>query len=123
MKESRDGFKLLLFATALTVGLWFIPFANIATYPFRLFVTYVHETGHALAALLTLGSVRGMVIHPNGSGETYTLGGIRFIVSSAGYLGSTIFGALLLLLCHRGTIAKKMLAFIALGVLGGTDVF
>jgi hypothetical protein len=123
MKESRDGFKLLLIATALTVGLWFIPFANIATYPFRLFVTYVHETGHALAALLTLGSVGGMVIHPDGSGETYTMGGIRFLISSAGYLGSTLFGALLLLLCHRGTMAKKILAGIAVSVLAVTLIF
>jgi hypothetical protein len=123
MKESRDAFKLLLIASALTVGLWFVPYAEILTYPFRIFVTYVHETGHALGALLTLGSVKGMVIHPNGSGETYTLGGVRFIISSAGYLGSTIFGALLLLLCHRGAMAKKILAGIAVSVLGVTLIF
>src|SRR5438874_1546369 len=120
MKESRHAFKLLLIASALTLALWFIPYADIVTYPFRLFVTYVHETSHALAALLTLGSVKGMVIHPNGSGETYTLGGLRFVISSAGYIGSTIFGALLLLLCHRGSMAKKILAGIAFAVLGVT---
>jgi hypothetical protein len=123
MKESRDAFKLLLVASALTVGLWFIPYAQILTYPFRLFVTYVHETGHALATLLTFGSVSGMNVNPDGSGVTYARGGWTFVLASAGYLGSTIFGALLLLLCHRGAIAKKILAGIAVGLLGVTLVF
>lgn len=123
MKESRDAFKLLLLATALTIACWFIPYAEYATYPFRLFVTYVHETGHALGSLLTLGGVSGMTIHPDGSGETYTTGGVRFVISSAGYLGSTLFGALLLLLCHRGSMAKKILAGIAVSVLAVTVIF
>src|SRR5207249_5267808 len=50
-------------------------------------------------------------------------GGLRFVISSAGYIGSTIFGALLLLLCHRGSMAKKILAGIAFAVLGVTVVF
>lgn len=123
MKESLNAFKLLLLATALTVIAWFIPYAEIATYPFRLFVTYVHETGHALAALLTLGGVSGMVINPDGSGLTYTTGGIRILISSAGYVGSTLFGALLLLLCHRGTMAKRILAGVGVGVLAVTLFF
>jgi hypothetical protein len=123
MKESNNAFKFLLLATFITVALWFIPYADILTYPFRLFVTYVHETSHALMAELTFGSVKGMVIHPDASGETYTLGGINFLISSAGYLGSTIFGALLLLLCHRGEIAKKILVAIALGMMTVTLFF
>ncbi|MEW6732903.1 MAG: M50 family metallopeptidase [Acidobacteriota bacterium] len=116
MRESKDAFKLLLLATVITLGIGLIPYAELATYPFRLFVTFVHETGHAIATLLTFGSVRGMNINPDGSGVTYALGGWTFVLASAGYLGSTIFGAMLLLLCHRGSMAKKILAAISLGL-------
>ncbi len=122
MKESRDAFKLLLLATAATVALWFIPYASLLTYPFRIFITYVHETAHALGAIFTLGSVSGMRIFADGSGETFTMGGSRFVISSAGYLGSTLFGAGLLILCHK-PIANKVLAGISLGVLTVTTVF
>lgn len=123
MKESRDAFKLLLLATAATVALWFIPYASLLTYPFRIFITYVHETAHALGAIFTLGSVSGMRVFADGSGETFTMGGSRFVISSAGYLGSTLFGAGLLLLCHKPNIANKVLAGISLGVLAVTTIF
>jgi hypothetical protein len=123
MKESQNAFKLLLLSSALTIAFWFIPYGEMITYPLRLFVTYVHETGHALAGLLTFGSVLGMRIFADGSGETYVRGGISFLVSSAGYLGSTLFGALLLFLCHQGAMAKKILAAISLGLLAITIGF
>lgn len=123
MKESRNAFKFLLLASALTTALWFVPYAEIITYPFKIFVTFIHETGHALGALLTFGHVSGMNVNPDGSGVTYTSGGINFVVSSAGYLGSTLFGALLLMLCHRGTLAKASLAAIAVGILAVTNIF
>lgn len=123
MKESQNSFKFLMLASLLTIVLYFIPYAKLVLYPFELFVTYVHETSHALAALLTLGSVGGMRIHPDTSGETLTAGGIRIVISTAGYVGSTIFGALLLMLCQRGEMAKKILAGTALGILAVTLIF
>jgi hypothetical protein len=123
MKESRDGFKLLLLASVASFIVASLPYGDILTYPFRLFVTYVHETGHALANILTLGHVTGMVVNPDGSGTTYSVGGIRIITSSAGYLGSTLFGALLLLLCRQVNNAPKILTGLALGVLSVTLIF
>lgn len=89
---------LLLAATALTLALWYVPGATILLYPIRLFVTFVHESGHALAAVATGGWVQSLTVRSDGSGVTMTqtapwaLG----IVYSAGYLGSAAFGALLL---------------------------
>jgi hypothetical protein len=123
MKESRDGFKLLLLASVASFIVSSLPYGDILTYPFRLFVTYVHETGHALASILTFGHVLGMVINPDASGTAYSLGGIAIIISSAGYLGSTLFGALLLLLCHQVNNAPKILIGVALGVLLSTLTF
>jgi len=115
--ESKSSLVLLLSASALTVALWFVPYAEIAVYPFRLFVTFVHEAGHALAAVLTFGSVKGISLSWDGSGLTYTAGGVGFVISSAGYLSSTIYGASLLMFSKNSKLAKPILIVTALVVL------
>jgi hypothetical protein len=110
--DARPHAKTLLLATLLTVALWFIPFADILTYPFRLFVTFIHEGGHALAAVLTGNSVQSLIVSPNASGEVMaTQGGLfsQLFVSSAGYLGATLYGALLLFLIRRAVAARFVL--------------
>jgi hypothetical protein len=104
--EVKASFKLLVFATLLTLALWFIPFAGVITYPIRLFVTYVHEIGHALAALATLGGVNRVALDWSGSGVTFTQGGLGFLISSAGYLTTTLYGSALLLFLRRERNAK-----------------
>ncbi len=123
MKESKGSFKLLLLASLATLFINLIPQGKLLLYPFNLFVTYVHETCHALVGWLTLGSVSGMTINPDTSGVTYVLGGSAILTYSAGYLGSTIFGALLLILCHKEETAKKILAALAVAVLAVTVFF
>jgi hypothetical protein len=104
--EIRDSFKFLLIASAATLVLMFIPFAEIITYPFRIFVTYIHEIGHAVAATMTFGKVSQIGVSLDGSGVTWTSEGWRFLISSAGYLSTTIYGAALLLLLRRGRFAR-----------------
>ena len=104
--EVKGSFKLLVFASLLTLTLWFIPFAGIITYPIRLFVTFIHETGHALAALATFGGVNRVALDWNGSGVTFTQGGWGFLISSAGYLTTTLYGSALLLLLRRQRNAR-----------------
>jgi len=111
--DARPQLTTLLTATALSVLLWFLPYAEVLTYPFRIFVTFVHEGGHALAALLTGNSVHSLTVSYDGSGEVYSMAGGLFskmFVSSAGYLGAMIFGALLLVLIRRTVAARLVLA-------------
>src|SRR4030095_3740854 len=92
--------------------LWFIPYAEVLTYPFRIFVTFIHEGGHAIAALLTGNSVASMSVAPNASGETYTTSGgliSEFFISSSGYIGAMAFGALLLVLIRKAIQARIVL--------------
>ena len=70
-------------------------------YPFKLLVVLMHETGHALAALLTGGSVEGIEVNGRQGGLTATRGGIQFIILTAGYLGSSLIGALIISLSAR----------------------
>ena len=111
-RDARPQATLLLTAAVISSVLWFIPFAEIVTYPFRMFVTFIHEGGHAIAALLTGNSVESLSIATNASGETYTTGGgtlSQMLVSSAGYLGSMTFGALLLVLIRKAIAARVVL--------------
>jgi hypothetical protein len=111
-RDARPQATFLLIAAALSILLWFIPFAEVLTYPFRLFVTFIHEGGHAIAALLTGNSVESLSIATNASGETYTTQGGLFsqmLISSAGYIGSMIYGVSLLVLIRRAVAARVVL--------------
>jgi len=110
--DARPQAAVLLTAAVLSIVLWFIPFAEILTYPFRIFVTFIHEGGHAIAALLTGNSVQSLSIATNASGETYTSQGgtiSQMLVASAGYLGSMVYGALLLVLIRKAIAARIVL--------------
>ncbi len=126
--DARPQVRTLLIATLITLALWFLPYANILTYPFRLFVTFIHEGGHALAAVLTGSSVQSLSVAIDTSGLTETLtpqGGFfsRFFISSAGYLGTIAFGALLLRFVRRQVKARVVLVGSAVVILGLTVVF
>src|SRR5207244_5988222 len=111
-RDARPQASALLIAAAISIALWFIPFAEVLTYPFRIFVTFIHEGGHALAALVTGNSVQSLSVAMNASGETYTTQGGFFsqvLVASAGYLGSMAFGALLLVLIRKAVAARIVL--------------
>lgn len=111
-RDARPQAMTLLIAATISVVLWFIPFAEVLTYPFRIFVTFIHEGGHAIAALVTGNSVASLSVAMNASGETYTTqGGLvsQFFISSAGYIGSMAFGALLLILIRRAVAARLVL--------------
>jgi hypothetical protein len=111
-RDARPQVQTLLIATAITFVLWLIPFADLLTYPFRIFVTFIHEGGHAIAALLTGNSVASLSVASDGSGLTYSTGSgfiSRLFISSAGYLGATAFGALLLVLIRRTVAARAVL--------------
>lgn len=111
-RDARPQAMTLLVAAAISLLIWFIPYAEIIAYPFRIFVTFIHEGGHAIAALLTGNSVSSLSVATNSSGETYTTqGGLisQLLISSAGYVGSMAFGALLLILIRKSVAARIVL--------------
>ncbi len=109
--------RMLLGAVVLVLVMMWIPYSQFVLYPVRLFVTLVHESGHALAATLTGSAVEGIRLNPNASGVTL----IRatwwadWIINPAGYLGAALFGAMLLQLgrLRAKTAGKSILRFMA----------
>ena len=126
-QDARPQAMTLLVAAAISVLLWFIPFAEVLTYPFRIFVTFIHEGGHAIAALLMGHSVESLSVATDASGLTATLGEPGWLsslfISSSGYLGAMAFGALLLILIRKTIAARIMLVSSAVLILGLTIIF
>ncbi len=123
MDEERYAVKYLLLATAVSIVISFLPIAENILYPFKLFVTFVHEGGHALATLATFGEVQEIKIFSDTSGLTYSRGGFSIIIASAGYLASTIFGAILLLFGRHAKYAKGVIFVVAFLMLSLTFLF
>ena len=102
MKElTKTNLIWIILAACLSIMLWQVPGFDFLLYPIRLFVTFIHETGHAVAALITFGEVLSITVDPDTSGLTWSRGGFRPLVISAGYLGSSFFGGLMILAAFK----------------------
>lgn len=94
--------------------LWNVPYINKILWPFKMLVIAFHEFGHAITAVMTGGRVKSISLDPNEGGVTKMVGGISAITLPAGYLGSSLIGALLTF-CGFDIVASKI-ASIVLGV-------
>ncbi|HEY9786045.1 MAG TPA: M50 family metallopeptidase [Candidatus Obscuribacterales bacterium] len=88
--------QIMVVFLILSLICWQMPVISMFLYPFKLFVTTIHEACHALAARLTGGNVGMITISPDESGLTLSMGGFRPLVTMAGYLGTAVFGGLLI---------------------------
>ncbi|HRF97479.1 MAG TPA: M50 family metallopeptidase, partial [Aggregatilineales bacterium] len=97
----RQTLITLFFGGILAYVLWNTPSLSFLTYPLRLFVTYIHEASHSLAAIITGGQVLQFTVSPDGSGLATTMGGSRLLILPAGYLGAALFGSGLFYFLYR----------------------
>jgi hypothetical protein len=116
---------LLIFVfIVVTWFAWNTPFI----YPIKLFTVTMHETGHALAATVLGGKAIKIAINRYQGGITQyqipleTPSWKKFVIASAGYLGSIIIGALLLLLSHT-RVAPWLLWLLGFGLFLETIFF
>ncbi len=78
--------------------------------PFKILVVFMHELSHGLAAILTGGSIAEISLSPQQGGQAMLQGGNRFLTLSAGYLGSLLLGAMLLLIALRTHADRAVMA-------------
>ena len=114
MAFTKSGARRLLVPLLLAL-LVYAFWSTVAVWPLRLFVVLLHEVSHGLAAVLTGGRIVSIELSPREGGLCTTAGGWPFVISSAGYLGSALFGAFFLLLGMRG---RPRAHRVATGVLG-----
>jgi hypothetical protein len=116
----RRRLALVLGLTAYFVVLWVL-WPTAAVYPLKIFVVFLHEISHALAAVATGGQVDSITLDWRQGGVTWVRGGNAFIMLSAGYLGSLLFGLLFLELARRSPRqASNALLVLGVLVLGAT---
>jgi hypothetical protein len=112
--KTRRRTELVLGIAVFYTVLWLLWLTPVVL-PLRVFVVLLHEISHAVAALATGGSVERIVVHANEGGATYIRGGNAFIILSAGYLGSLLWG--LGLIEVAGTAARhRRRALAGLGI-------
>lgn len=66
--------------------------------PFKLITVYLHELSHAIACKLTCGHVESIQVKADEGGATRTRGGVPWIILPAGYLGSSFWGMVLVIM-------------------------
>jgi len=107
---------LILGSMVLILALW----KTAICLPFKLLIVFIHELGHASMALVCCGKVTSLTVQANESGltnYTYTKECVRFWVTPAGYIGSSVVGFALIVasatiigaLASAGCIAAIMI--------------
>jgi hypothetical protein len=109
----RDVLPILALGV-LSVVLWNIPILKLLLYPFWLFNTYIHELGHVIAIRMTGGFFRRFDVYPDRGGLTPSFGRPNWFVASAGYIGSALFGGVLILLTTSSIPARAVLMGLAM---------
>lgn len=110
--DQKQASVLILMVIA-TLFLWNTP----VIFPFKIFVVLLHELSHGLAAVLTGGRIVSIELSANQGGLCTTQGGWPFVVLSAGYLGSMLWGGLILLAAARTKLDKFLSMFIGVAVI------
>src|SRR5881628_2717733 len=99
----------LMLAVVLLWNTWFV-------YPLKVLVVFFHELSHGLMAIATGGSIQEIQVVAQEGGMCVTAGGNRFLILSAGYLGSLVWGGAILVLATR-TKRDKLIAALMGGIL------
>ena len=120
-------FKRYIAILLVFIGIVLLWNTNVI-YPLKIFVVFMHEVSHGLAAIATGGSIVEIQINPQQGGYARTLGGSRFWTLTAGYLGSLLCGGIILLLAARTHFDKTVSVLTGIGMVAisigfGSDMF
>jgi hypothetical protein len=114
---SRRTKRLVIFLGGFLLyfgALWTL-WDTVLIYPLKIFVVFLHEVSHAMAAVATGGSVQRILLDPYQGGAAYTVGGNNFIILSSGYLGSLLWGAAFIMLAFSRRLRPRW-------ILGGVGI-
>ena len=113
----RLELRTLAFALLASLLLWNLPFGGVLQYPFKLLATWLHEMSHGLAMLLTGVGFEHVTIYRDTSGLAYgkseagALG--RAVIAATGYMGTPLWGAMLLVVTPNARLARWALLVLA----------
>jgi Peptidase M50B-like len=101
-------------AIVLSLLLWQAPYGYYALYPFKILATWMHELSHGVMMLISGAGFDRMEIYPDTSGLSFAAGQTerlqRVLIAPAGYMGTPLFGALMLAVGQTARGARWALA-------------
>ena len=100
------GHWQLLVILAVVFALWQTP----VIVPLKLLIVFLHELSHAAMTLATGGEVLSLEVSARQGGAVWSAGGNRFLILSAGYLGSLLIGVGLLLAALKTRADRAVMA-------------
>jgi len=123
MKADPRELRTMAFALLASLLLWNLPFGGVLLYPFKLLATWLHELSHGLAMLISGAGFDHVLIYRDTSGLAYAqveAGPIgKALIAAAGYMGTPLWGAVLLATSHARDRLREQLLLLA-GLLIGT---
>jgi hypothetical protein len=106
----------LLGMFVLAVFLWH----SVLLVPIKALVVLFHEVSHGLAAVITGGQITRIELSERFGGVCYFTGGSAAVALPAGYLGSMLWGALLLLAGRSEKRSRAVAALLGFFLIGMT---
>ncbi len=118
MNRDRAQLRTLAIALLASLVLWNLPFGGLLLYPFKLLATWLHELSHGVAMIAMGAGFDHMLIYRDTSGLAYpgsTTDGFGVaLIAAAGYMGTPLWGAMLLVLTPTARAARFALLGLAL---------
>ncbi|EIN06171.1 hypothetical protein PUNSTDRAFT_136962 [Punctularia strigosozonata HHB-11173 SS5] len=108
---------VLVVYTVVIFAIWNIPGARSLINPLKLLTIGFHEMCHIIMAIFTGGTILRVTIDPNLGGCTLVEGGYPPVILAAGYIGSTIFGGVLMLGGWDTLVAKIESFVVGIGLI------
>ena len=105
-KRSKAKLRFLAGFTLFFTALWLL-WETPVVYPLKIFVVLLHEVSHAMVAVATGGSIDRITLDPFQGGACHCPGGNAFLTLSAGYLGSLVWGGLMLSAARTGRVKSE----------------
>jgi hypothetical protein len=113
----RTELRTLAVALLASLVLWNLPYGGIALYPFKLLATWLHEMSHAIVMLITGAGLKHVLIYRDTSGQSLQVWAISdpgtAAIAAAGYMGTPLWGALLLVATPTPRAARRALLVLA----------
>jgi hypothetical protein len=122
--EQRHELRTLAIALLASLLLWNVPFGGVLLYPFKILATWLHELSHGLSMIITGAGFDHIIIYRDTSGLAYAYTSVgafgTAIIAAAGYMGTALWGAVLLVVTHDARSARRALLVLAVLLVGTT---
>jgi hypothetical protein len=110
--------RTLAIALLASLVLWNLPRGGVVLYPFKLLATWLHECSHGVAMIVTGAGLERVAIYADTSGLAYPAGSAQSafghaLIAAAGYMGTPLWGALLLVIARTPARARAALLVLA----------